>query len=544
MDEEIWELLGIPATGDEREIRRAYARRLKARRPDEDPEGFQELRQAYETALRLAAWPDAEEGQESPEAESAGADQDGAAAPVAEASPLRLRLDAELAKSPAAAAEFLGGVLGEDLGLAASDALELEIVAWLAQQERPPAQLIELAARRFRWFELAAEQQPLEPPIRYLLARHRGYAQVHEILWRGKLKRNAILETVADWLNGSFDDSAAALRLRRSGLDRGSLAAALHHFSNAFRFEIDTSLVEWIHAQLPPPKRPSLLRRLQLRIFAADFELPEAFGRWRWTYSSFLLLAAPAMLLARVPAQSHHYAYLAAAPFLPALAEFARAFVRRRKIRFFDRLPTVLLWTVLAFAVASQLDFRSTAYAPWWAATVLAILLAYEDDPPPDLWMGAHFAGALVFFFCPIWQVEQPAFAPFALFFVPLLRFPGAFFGRHAPSERASRVALATLYAAAVLTAAGKPAGGDPRRILLGIALVLLVLLLRAYRFRLGDLIVLPLLVALAANQLGTTLAASPALLLLFLPGILLWKALDPFFAPIAGLSSQTRIGR
>ena len=50
----IWDILGIEPTRDEREIRRAYAKKLKLRRPDNDPHGFQELREAFDEAKSYA----------------------------------------------------------------------------------------------------------------------------------------------------------------------------------------------------------------------------------------------------------------------------------------------------------------------------------------------------------------------------------------------------------------------------------------------------------------------------------------------------------
>jgi hypothetical protein len=47
----IWAILGIAPTDDEREIRRAYAKQLKLHQPEDDPEGFQRLRAAYEAAI-------------------------------------------------------------------------------------------------------------------------------------------------------------------------------------------------------------------------------------------------------------------------------------------------------------------------------------------------------------------------------------------------------------------------------------------------------------------------------------------------------------
>lgn len=48
----IWSVLGIEPTQDLRIIKRAYARQLKNSRPDQDPEGYQRLREAFESAKR------------------------------------------------------------------------------------------------------------------------------------------------------------------------------------------------------------------------------------------------------------------------------------------------------------------------------------------------------------------------------------------------------------------------------------------------------------------------------------------------------------
>lgn len=53
MDTSWYALLDIPPDADERAIKRAYATKLRTTRPDEDPEGFQRLNEAYQTALEI-----------------------------------------------------------------------------------------------------------------------------------------------------------------------------------------------------------------------------------------------------------------------------------------------------------------------------------------------------------------------------------------------------------------------------------------------------------------------------------------------------------
>ena len=47
-----WERLGIDPTSDASMIKKAYAKQLKLNRPEDDPQGYQELREAYERLLK------------------------------------------------------------------------------------------------------------------------------------------------------------------------------------------------------------------------------------------------------------------------------------------------------------------------------------------------------------------------------------------------------------------------------------------------------------------------------------------------------------
>jgi len=57
MNMSLWEILNISETTDKNEIRAAYMKSLSSCNPEDDPEGFQALRAAYENAMELADVP-------------------------------------------------------------------------------------------------------------------------------------------------------------------------------------------------------------------------------------------------------------------------------------------------------------------------------------------------------------------------------------------------------------------------------------------------------------------------------------------------------
>lgn len=148
-----WDLLQIAPTGDTRAVKRAYAARLKMTRPDDDADGFQRLRQAYELAVALALAPS--EDQEDQEDREQPEHGDATATIVAE--PLPAPLFTPAADTPAPAAPAAPTAPGEPAGLVTPEPVWFEASCTPAQSWQQFLQAYQGAATRSLHYSLANE---------------------------------------------------------------------------------------------------------------------------------------------------------------------------------------------------------------------------------------------------------------------------------------------------------------------------------------------------------------------------------------------------
>lgn len=543
----MWEILGIEETGDQREIRRAYSRGLQERSPEEDPAAFSELRAAYAAALRyailsvtsrpagnLAGLPDPARALRPPQPPPSA---------LGEAAAKRVALfrrTLEAGGDPTETA--LGRILDEDPGAAKPKEVELELIRWLVAQERPARVAIEVLDRRFGWAEAdsLAEDEP-SAAVRYLLARRGGYEEMDTLAELGRQHPGSLYRAVVDPPAGPAERQKMARRLRRRGVDRGQLWDLAARFPLAFDFEISRQLADWLASELPQPSPPSffdpelrfydaevprgwgLWRYAYAGLFRGQAEVVAAWPTWRYAYGAIFCLAASAAL---VPLVSRQPSFESASPyfllsfFLLPLADSAlSAMARWTGDSDLGWVQAAALWTVLALAILAQVCFRLTTYPLWWGATMLAIGLGLQEARPLRRIVMELF-GYLVAAIFLVGKVQGELESPFGyFFFIPLLLMRGCFFAGWLRLGRGrSALVLTVPFLAATLAASLAPVGGDLRRVLLGLALILLFLVLRAMEYGLADLILLPLLVQIAAFFLKASFDLQPWLLLLYLP--------------------------
>jgi hypothetical protein len=199
-----WETLAIDATLDERAIKRAYAKKLKTTRPEDDAQAFGALRNAYELALHLARHAASEE--ERPEADASQAapgttltlvpSPAPAPAPVPSSAPVPSPSPAPASAQPTLAAQadvlwqqFLVGLAPDSvrlrtlldsdalLNLDLRDAFELRACAWCASDASAQAPaLMETLVTTFNWDQGIGHLLRMDPHLPQV-AMGRHYAE-------------------------------------------------------------------------------------------------------------------------------------------------------------------------------------------------------------------------------------------------------------------------------------------------------------------------------------------------------------------------------
>jgi hypothetical protein len=221
MSHSLWDVLGIAPTSDETVIRRAYASVLKRVRPDDDPEGFRQLRAAYEAAMQGALGHSTAQQAQAVHDEEAPRDPTPPTPAPTELSPEQRVAALIHGDDATAAAAVLLGLHGDNtLALAPwmrlSDLLALRLLQDPATAE---AQLEQIATE-FGWYGPRA--QPTTPIVKALCAR------IDAARWVASVRADA-----AKWTRFLGNDKAAASAMLL-GRGRLGLAALLPPYRELF----------------------------------------------------------------------------------------------------------------------------------------------------------------------------------------------------------------------------------------------------------------------------------------------------------------------
>jgi hypothetical protein len=266
-DNDVWSELQIEPTSDTATIRRAYAKRLRQVHPEDDPEGFQRLRAAYDMALLISSWfvvrPETSQAEEQMPSRNpqngvvlelseieAEAVPDAPFWPEVADEQLRPVLQLISTNQQSAADQFLRLLRSEDSqNLELRLLIEEKLFAALSEMEPFPFVFVEQISGPLGLNDSTSRLASSFPEYAaYRLAGWQAYDRLLEIR-DGKYKASALQRRAAQMLTGPFQPMRFQWnRLINSGLTKavGHQLARINEFAPAaLSHHLDQKIVRW-----------------------------------------------------------------------------------------------------------------------------------------------------------------------------------------------------------------------------------------------------------------------------------------------------------